>query len=257
MKKLLTVFFICTLFVSVAFSQKEDYVNVGRFSKLIEYNRLFLGMGYNLNSKEDVEKRFYEEEYQYGQYNAPVEFLYIHPFDGYLGFRILMDSAKMSYVLKVNYVTNYKEAREDANKEYPTSLTPVSLIGLGRPYTEEEQNLLDRERREMEIKNRKLVNILYNIKGFSLVVSDQFKDKLYHKTVSFIDNFKAKGLPPHFHDGHEVIFRTVVDDELWSLKVYMPSYKILKMADIYGQIIEDVKNNKFDEAKYIKLLDDF
>jgi hypothetical protein len=28
------------------------------------------------------------------------------------------------------------------------------------------------------------------------------------------------------------------------------------MADIYRQIIEDVKDNKFDEAKYIQLLDE-
>jgi hypothetical protein len=251
------------LFVVEASSQNGDHEYGGRFSKLIEFNRLYLGEGYNLNSKEDIEKSFY------GEYNAMVEFFHIPPdearpsegsFKGPFGFRIIMDSAKSSYALEIKYVTNYEEAISTADKTYPPSIIPVSLIGQmsgQRSLTEDEQELLDRKREEMKVKNRKETNRLINIEGLSLLVSNRFAEKLHQKTVSLIDNFKARGLPSDFpHHARNVTFRAVVGDELWSLKIRMPKGNALTLDDIYRLIVEDVKAHKFDEEKYIKLLDD-
>lgn len=262
MSKISIICFLCMLFVVQASSQNGDHVYGGSFSKLIEFNRLYLGEGYNLNSKEDIEKLFY------GEYNALVEFFHIPPseaapsegsFNGPFGFRIVKDSTKLSYTLEIKYVTNYEEAISTANKTYPPSIIPVSLIGQmsgQKPLTEDEQKLLDREREEMKMKNRKERSRLIHIEGLSLAVSKQFTEKVHQKTVSLIDNFKAQGLPSDFpHHARNVTFRAVVGDELWSLKIRMPKGNALTMDDIYRQIVEDVKDLKFDEEKYIKLLD--
>ena len=73
--------------------------------------------------------------------------------------------------------------------------------------------------------------------------------------VSFIDNFKAGGMAPTISDGYSVKFRTVVDDEVWSLWIHEPQEIALKMADLCRQIITDGIANKLDESKYITVLD--
>jgi hypothetical protein len=264
MKKILIICIFFKLFVPLVFSQDGEYAYGGRFSKLIEYNRHYLGeLGYNIDSKIDVEKKFW------GKYNAPIEFLYIHPFEGHSGFRILRDSVKSSYSLEVKYISNYKEAWQAASEKYPLS-TPVSLTELApsnrqRQISDDEQKLPDKQREDKRAKHREEFNRLYVIDSLSLPVSDRLAEKLYNKTVLLIDRFKARGLPPIMHDAHNVTFRTVVDDELWTLKIRIPSWMLktdkskgnaFSMADIYRQIIEDVKDNKFDEAKYIQLLDE-
>lgn len=260
MRKLLLVFVIYTLFLPGLFPQEGDHINGGRFLKTIEYNRTgWRENHYNIENKEDVEQLFY------GRYNAPVEFLY-YPTgeycrckDGPSGFRILMDSLKMSYVLEVKYITNFKEASEAAGKKYPLS-SPSSSFGAKsgeKSLTSDEKKLLDKQRDECLKNNRAESLKLYNVESISLSVSNQFAEKLYHKSVSFIDNFKAVGANPLIFDGYMVYFRTVVDDELWLLNIHMPKGRALKISNIYRQILENVKNNNFDEEKYIKLLDEF
>ncbi|WP_080905147.1 hypothetical protein [Parabacteroides sp. Marseille-P3160] len=260
MEKLLIVF-IYTLFAEGIFSQEGDHINGGRFLKTIEYNRTgWIENGYNIENKEDVEQLFY------GRYNAPVEFLYdptveyCNCYDGPSGFRLLMDSIKKSYILEVKYITNFKEAEEVAGMKYPLSGPPTSTFGSKpgeKPLTSDEKKLLEKQGKE-RFKNNKEERIrLYNVKGLSFAVSDQFAEKLYNKTVSFIDNFKAKGAIPLIFDGYSVSFRTVVGDELWSLNIHMPKGNAFKMATIYKQILEDAKKNIFEEDKYIRLLNDF
>jgi hypothetical protein len=59
-----------------------------------------------------------------------------------------------------------------------------------------------------------------------------------------------------FFDGYDVTFRTVVDDEVWSLKIHEPTGNALKMADICRQIMTDMETKTFKESKYVELLDD-
>ena len=75
--------------------------------------------------------------------------------------------------------------------------------------------------------------------------------------VSFIGNFKAKGVPPIIGDGYTVKFRTVVDDEVWSLKIHCPNGNALKMADLCKQIIMNAIANEFEEEEYLDVLRTF
>ena len=106
-------------------------------------------------------------------------------------------------------------------------------------------------------------------KDISFVVSNQFAEKMLKNMYLFINNFKATVSPitqnndgivniSMIFDGDSYSFRTVVGVELWSLKIHSPSGNAQKMADLCLQMInETISNNKFDEKKYIKLLDDF
>jgi hypothetical protein len=98
---------------------------------------------------------------------------------------------------------------------------------------------------------------LFKIDSWSYPINNLFAEKLYEKMSSFIDNFKAKGVPPIILDGYSVTFRTVVDDEVWSLWIHLPQGNALKMSDLCRQIITDGCAGKLDESKYIELLDDF
>ena len=59
-------------------------------------------------------------------------------------------------------------------------------------------------------------------------------------------------------DGNEVTFRSVVDDEVWSLKIHEPRGAALKMTNICIQLFKETNiNNTFNEAKYSELFDNF
>jgi len=91
----------------------------------------------------------------------------------------------------------------------------------------------------------------------SFTVSNQFAEKMYNNMVLLIDNAKARGTQLLVIHGYEVTFRAVVEDEVWSLTIHMPFGDALKMSDLCRQIIDDADNDKLNEAKYIKILDDF
>ncbi len=244
MKRPLITCLVYALLIPNLFSQEGDDHRGGRFTKTIGYNLLVLEDTYNLESKSDIEKLLF------GKYNSPVEFFHIPSSGEYAGFRIVRDSAKTSYTLEVKYITNYVEARHIADTKYPLINTPLSLDKFQNQYlSEDEKELLSfRRNREERIK-------LYNVEILSLPITEQFAEKLHDKMASVIDNFKAGGVPPHIFDGYEVTFRTVVEDEVWSLKVQAPGGNACTMSDLCIQIIEDVKNDTFKETKYIKLLD--
>ena len=82
-------------------------------------------------------------------------------------------------------------------------------------------------------------NKLTKIDSCSFYISNQLAEKLYEKMVSIIDNFKAKGVPPNYYHGYEVTFRTVVEDEVWTLDINIPTGNARKMSDLCMQIIED------------------
>ena len=95
----------------------------------------------------------------------------------------------------------------------------------------------------------------YKVETHSLSISNRFAEQLYGKMVLFIGNLKAKGIPPNIGGGTSVSFRTVVEDELWTLDIHVPTGNAHKMSHLCSQIITDVRTNEFDEQKYIKLLD--
>ncbi|MPM72125.1 hypothetical protein SDC9_119098 [bioreactor metagenome] len=55
--------------------------------------------------------------------------------------------------------------------------------------------------------------------------------------------------------GHSVVFRNVVDDELWSLSIRNPKGHPLK--ELCMQILTDAKTNQLDESKYMTVLNTF
>ena len=71
-----------------------------------------------------------------------------------------------------------------------------------------------------------------------------------------IENFRGVGIPLNIADGFEVTFRCVMDDELWSLSIHCPQGKALQFSDLFRQLITDSFDNKMNETKYLKLLDE-
>jgi len=228
MKKIyITIIF--TLFFTVAFAQDGHHIRGGFFTKVIEFNLARektgrYGNGYNLNSKTNMEKQFF------GDFNAPVEYFYFNgqddpaPWENRLicsGFRIMRDS------LDKNYVLQMKRIFSDNDKD---------------------------------------------IDSISVFISDQFANKMHDKMSSLIHNFKGIDTMLVVFDGYKImlhslsfgtgcdnfIFRTVVQDEVWSLKIdSLLNGNALKMSDFCRQIMTDAENDNFEEAKYSKLLDDF
>ena len=89
----------------------------------------------------------------------------------------------------------------------------------------------------------------------SFIVSDLFALTLHKKMIFVIDKFKVKGIPPLIMGGYSAIFRTIVDDEVWYLKIYGPYGNSLKLSEICIEIMDNAYyHNKFDEAHYLKLL---
>ncbi|MDR1171162.1 MAG: hypothetical protein LBL24_01775 [Bacteroidales bacterium] len=238
--KLLFVFLGWGFVIPFAHSQNVDHIAGdnsmgGHFVKRIEYNiRSWHDRSHNLDSKGKIEKLFF------GDFNAEVEFFYLPSEEAAYGeayscFRIVRGASYTSYAFEVKYISNYREAQKKAEEKYPTK---------GYNLTTEHNKAALSKQNEEALK-------LYKIEKRIFPVSSQFAEKLYGKMVSFIDNFKAKGVPPIIFDGYSVIFRTVVDDEVWSLDVHEPQGNALKMADLCRQIITDAKANTFEESKYV------
>ena len=81
----------------------------------------------------------------------------------------------------------------------------------------------------------------------SIPISSQFAEKLYKMMVSFIENSKAKGIPPIILDGYSVSFLTVVADEVWSLRIHMPGGNAYTMANLCMKIISDAIADQLEE----------
>jgi hypothetical protein len=159
------------------------------------------------------------EKLFWGNFNAPVEFFYSPAFEGASGFRIVRDSLNNSCILEVKHISNMEWVRTFNRSEW-----------LNR----------------------------YKIDFLHFSISALFAEDLYRKTVSFINNFKVKGMPHIAVDGYSITFRTVVDDEVWSLWISNPQGKnVLKMSDLCREIITDALNGKLDEQKYLFVLNTF
>jgi len=238
-KNIFIIGLLLVFFSQFLFSQSKEHINGGQFVKRIEYNlKSQFDSTINLESKGIIGKLFF------GDFNAPVEFYYLPSSTSAMykeiisAFRIVRNS---SNTLEVRYISNYKEAGEEAQKKYPV---------IGR-------NLTTEHNKDALAKQHEEMSRLYKIETVSFHISELFAENLYKKIVLLIENFKAKGAPPLMTGGYGVEFRTVVDDELWSLNIWYPRGDALKMADLCRQIITDAIHNQLDEQSYIYVLDTF
>jgi len=219
MKKVIIIFvlFGC-LAVPFVQSQDFDHIDGGQYLKRIEYNMIVKGSEidrikykgiYNLKSKGDIEKLFFEE------INAPVEFFYSPAFEGASGFRIMMDSLNNSYILEIKYISNIEWVRTFNRSEWLKQ---------------------------------------YKVESKTFSISRKLAEEIHKKMVFLISNFKGKGVGPRFYDGWSVTFRSVVEDEIWSLWIHNPQANANKIAMLFRQIIKDSIANEFDESKYMTVL---
>jgi hypothetical protein len=198
---------------------------------------------YNLESKGE------EEKLLFGKFNAPVEFAYLPSFEGASGFRVVKDSLGAS-VLEIKYISNYDEAIKIAYRMAAKSKIDLPAEVLNSLPREVFNLIYDYNNHRIVEKNPEKLPSPYKVETLSFPISERFAEKLHQKMVLFIDGFKAKGVPQLIMDGHSVTFRTVVDDEVWSLRIHVPRGNALKMADFCRQIITDAKANTFEESKY-------
>jgi hypothetical protein len=175
--------------------QEGVYSECGRFVKRVENNILMLDSVFNFDSKDAFEKLFF------GDFNAFVEFLYDPARDGGAGFRIIKSKSNTSYILEIKSVSNYEEAKKETSK-YKFQYQYAEMLKL------------------------------FKIETCSFSISHQFVEELHKKMVSCIDNFKVKGIPRTMKGGYSVVFRNVVDDEVWSLRIRSPKGDALKMSDL-------------------------
>lgn len=245
MKKNIAISLLWILFIPIVYSQNGENTTSNDVFKTIANNlrMSMIGPQYNIN-KRDVEKLFF------GDFNAPFEFFF-NPSSECKpnipsGFRIVRDTVHKSYILEIKHISNYREVNKETEKKYPL-ISGVSSSGI--PDTIAEHN------RAMIAKYYEERVKFYKVETHSYSINNLFAKRFYENMVSFIGNFKAKGISPLNFDGYSVTFRVVVEDEVWSLDIHMPQGDALKMANFCKQIIDDADAKKLDESKYIKLLE--
>ncbi|MDR2087525.1 MAG: hypothetical protein LBP72_10200 [Dysgonamonadaceae bacterium] len=259
MKKAIFLVTVTIVGCQIASSQKADHVKGGRFLKRIEYNVTGQGMTevdnmYNLDGKSILDRILF------GSINSPVEFVFSGSSEGndeILAFRITKNSRMDSYRLEIMRMPDVKKVYNAINflstKVNKIVIPPelIQTISLeGRELINEHNKAVDSVKRSDDSYKP------YRSESKTFRISNEFVEKLHGKMAALIDNFKAIGIPPIAFDGYEVTFRTVVENEVWSLKIHMPQKNALLMANLCRQIIMDADINKPDETKYIELLEE-
>ena len=254
MKKLSVIIFYWIFLVIFAFSQH----NRDAFRVSMEEN--WQGNQPNLESKGNIERLLF------GDFNALVEFFYspaeeaVRIFPS--GFRIVRDSLGSSCIFEVKYISNFAEAAREASRRHPS-------IGVGNPFESTEETR--RQSSEAFARQRELRLQLFEIETLSFPISKPFVEKLHEKTTALISTFEEENpFPPirTFSEeygywiesrvivagGYSVTFRTVVDDEVWSLWIHAPRNKALEFSTLFRQMIADAKVGEFDEERYMEIL---
>lgn len=251
------IFFLAVLFTFgfAAISQNADHVNGGCFVKSIEYNYIQKASEsysmkfpdiHNVEVKKDIEKLFF------GDFNAPVEYIFVPPFEGACALRIYNDSLKKTDILEIKYILNYVELQEEMEEEYP-------LIGFSSFKEMKTSDWAREHNQEMTKKTYEEMFRRFQGKSICFPVSNQFAKAFFGRIVSFIDNFKATGVPPNIIlHSYDATFRTVVEDEVWSLRICKPQSEALQLSDLFRQIIADKIKGEggINEDKYLKLLNE-
>jgi hypothetical protein len=178
--------------------------------------------------------------------------------DGVLAFRTVRDLQTGSYRLEIMRMS-------DIEKMYSARdfiSTKVNKINLPSEFIK----TISMEGRNMILEHNREVNHIrlsddlykpYRPESKTFGIKNEFAEKLHDKIAALIDNFKGSGVPPDMADGISVTFRTVVEDEVWSLMIHAPRGEAHKMANLCRQIITDAETDSLNESKYIELLDEF
>lgn len=255
------IFLVTILIITayqIALSQNADHVEGGHFLKRIEYNVIAPGVTeadnlYNLDGKSILDRILF------GSTNSPVEFVFEGSPEGddeVSAFRIVGNSRTDSYRLEIMRMPDieklYNEIRFLSTKVNETVIPPELI----RTISLEGRELINKHNKEANrVKRNDDSYKPYRPKSKTFRISNEFAEKLHSKMATLIDSFKATGIPPVFFDGYEVTFRTVVGNEVWSLKIHMPQENVLIMANLCRQIIEDADAGKLNETQYVTKLD--
>lgn len=247
------IILVMSFFMSKSQSQEKSYFESDRFKTRVE---IISENGFNVDSKGELEKRFF------GDSNSLVEYFCEPSFFGSFGFRIKKNNKDTNYVLEIKYISNFEELQKALDEKYPSiGISFEDLDKLSKDSLEKiriHNNAMFDKRREEKLQG-------YIIQSLTFPVSKRFAKLMYKKMVWCIQNFEAKGDHPVIpkgvvcviQDGNEVVFRTVVNDEVWSLKIHVPYSFALDMSDLCEQIFNDAIAGKLDESKYISVLKSF
>lgn len=238
-RDLLTI--ILAILTFPIFAQELSVIQSTRYFKTVEPNRTIDG-GYNFAEKND------EEKLLFGDFNAPVEFIFAPSFDGISGLRIYQDSLNQSYLLEAKRVTNWEEVNNRLKAEFPSD-RKVSTITLAQWEEQKKQMEANKARKREEWLRRQTI--------FTQVVqiSDTLAVRFYEIVAKAIGKAR-KELKTNaiITDGDEAVFRCVVGDELWTLKYHQPEGEYKALSDLFRRMIADVEAGTFDEAKYLEAL---
>lgn len=232
---------IALLLATYSFAQKYQVVQSTRYVKTVQPDYT-AGGTCNFESKND------EEKLLFGDFNAPVEFIFAPSFDGISGLRIYQDSLNQSYLLEAKRVTNWEEVNNQLKAEFPSD-RKVSTITLAQWEEQKKQMEANKARKREEWLRRQTI--------FTQVVriSDTLAVKFYETVAKAIGKAR-KELKTNaiINDGDEVVFRCVVGDELWTLKYHQPEGEYKALSDLFRAMIADVEAGTFDETKYLEAL---
>ena len=235
MKKIFITGFLWGFIITFIIAQNEADI-VHHYKKIIENNFLVYNSVYNLSSKGETQELFF------GDFNAPVEFFCEQQFESAYGFRVVRDTLRKKHFLEVKNISNYMEVDSMMSDKYSNDFSSISLDSM---------KILAKKIYEEKLK-------LYKVETLCFSISDQFAEKLYEEMVSFIINFKSKGLSGVILHYYSVTFRTVIDnDELWTLNIIYPMGNARKWSNFCRRIVTDAVSDEINEEMYLYFLNSF
>ena len=257
---ILLVLFVFNSYLIIA-QQPVNHVNGGTFLKTIEYNLLHPGGTeeenmYNLEHKSEIDRLFF------GIKNSVVEFVFKDSPEGSnvaTAFHIIKNREDNSYELEVMRLQNLLDVYNRKLKYVLLEkLTPIHTpFWLSTVISREtEDRIKEHNKQAAFLKNSDDLYKPYRPMSLKLQISKELAERIHDKTLLLIENFKGVGIPANITDGFEVAFRCVKDDELWTLSIHCPQGEPLMFSDLFRQLITDSFDNKMNEPKYLKLLDE-
>lgn len=245
----------------------------GDFTKRIEFNVINClyeksadGDSMKLTYKYNLSGKSVNEKFLFGDMNAEVEFFTEPSFSSPYGLRIIRDSLNFSH-LEIREVANYGEVEKRLGEKYSNKYLVFGPDELDKfkdfKLSDEEKEAMAAHNREMGAKREEERWELYRKEVHSVPVTDAFAQLLFERVSFAIDTFKGVSsrkivngmiLENVILDGDTRIFRCVVDDEVWMLKVHEPTGRTKALATICDNIFNDVKEHTFREEKYLEEL---
>ena len=260
--KTFIIFSVMFAFASnLIISQSVNHVNGGEYLKTVEYNVIHSGVTedanmYNLKNKSVIDRLFF------GTKNSFVEFVFTDTPEGSneaTAFRIIKNHQDDSYELEVMRLQNLLDVYYNKLKNVllEKSTPIVTPFWLSTAVSHETKNQIrEHNKQAASLKYQDDLYKPYRPEPLKIQINNELVEKLHEKTSILIENFKGVGKPANIADGFEVTFRCVMDDELWTLSIHCPQGKALQFSDLLRKMITDGFENKIDESKYLKLLDD-